>query len=91
VTLSPPRSGTIANSYAPNPYTNGNPLSAGALSWVNPQSFQLISAGIDGQWGYGGGYVATASENLPAFSPDSGSIRKRERDNITNFTGGKIE
>ena len=99
------RSFAVANakilSGSPNPYTNGNPIPpivngsfAAPVSWVNPQTFQLFSAGADGQWGYGGGYDANASERLPVYPNDtiSGATRtSRERDNITNFTGGKIE
>lgn len=80
---------------APNPYTNGNPVPTGGapVSWVNPQSFQLISAGVDRQWGYGGGYEANSNEKLPIYPGESllSTTRKREDDNLTNFTGGKIK
>jgi prepilin-type N-terminal cleavage/methylation domain-containing protein len=91
---------SVIVSGAPNPYTNGNPITAlvgvnthAPVSWVNPQTFQLISAGGDGQWGYGGGYEATSNEKLPTYPNDTiqPTVRVRERDNVTNFTGGKIE
>ncbi len=73
--------------------------------WVNPQSFQIISAGRDGLWGLGGAYDASStSGRLPVFASDqtavtpndttnaeASSLRVRERDNITNFSGGRLD
>jgi len=83
-----------AFSGAPNPYTNSDPTIPKS-GWVNPQSFQLISSGGDGQWGLGGGYEASApNTKLPLYNDPSNSFyttRVRERDNITSFSGGKLE
>lgn len=46
----------------------------------NPKSFQIISAGFDSDYGTGGVFDTT----LPAN-------RSMERDNITNFKGGRLE
>jgi len=46
----------------------------------NPKSFQIISAGVDGDYGTGGVY----DDTLPAN-------RSAERDNITNFKGGRLD
>jgi general secretion pathway protein G len=48
------------NSYSPNPYTTA-PTTTVPLSYINPQSFQIISAGIDGLYGVGGQYVSNAT------------------------------
>jgi prepilin-type N-terminal cleavage/methylation domain-containing protein len=91
-------------SYGPNPYTNSDP-GLQNVSWVNPQSFQLFSSGRDGQWGIGGIYSPnTTGSRLPITAndgPPTGanvlpkgealSLRTRERDNITNFSGGKLD
>ncbi len=85
--------GSPVTSLQPNPYSNGNPIS-NTPNWMNPQSFQIISAGRDGIWGPGGGLEANASEKLPTYPADPagfGVLRQNERDNITNFTQGKIE
>ena len=66
---------------------------------MNPQTFQIISSGIDGQYGVGGQYLPDATgESLP-LDPITGNyasitdltMRVRERDNITNFHNGKLE
>ena len=82
-----------ASSTAPNPYTTGDPTNAKA-GWINPQTFQLLSAGVDGQWGLGGGYEPNSTTRLPAYASDSAAIpalRKRESDNISNFANGKLD
>jgi len=94
----------------PNPYCSGTPVTTGSMSWMNPTSFQLFSAGADRFWGLGGQYVGSgfgASGKLPIFSnpPDSGDInndgnaagiditgvRRREGDNLTNFSSGRLD
>jgi general secretion pathway protein G len=86
----------IATSGAPNPYTAGNPLpGTTGLAYQKPQSFQIISAGRDGQWGYGGGYDSNStSTKLPIYSGEpaaAAGIRQRENDNVANFAGGKLQ
>jgi hypothetical protein len=81
-------------SAAPNPYTTGAALpNNGFASFVNPNSFQIITAGGDGYFGPGGTYAGEiAGEKLPADPPDSTvDLRSRERDNISNFSRGRLE
>lgn len=87
-------------SQPPNPYTSTPtaPTSGGA-TFLNPQSFQIISSGFDGQYGVGGQYLPDSSaESLPVdlstpspYNTSDSSIRRRERDNVTNFHNGKLE
>jgi general secretion pathway protein G len=91
--------GRIAASAGPNPYTVGDPDPATPttnMNWSNSQTFQIISAGRDGLWGMGGAYDASSTGNrLPvgfANDPsDAVAVRKTERDNITNFSGGRLD
>jgi len=46
-----------------------------------PNGYQIISPGLDGQYGTGGNYV----------SPGDVDARKPEQDNITNFAGGALQ
>ncbi len=94
----------VTASGAPNPYTIGdadpkttaNPTPQ-STTWVNPQTFQIISAGRDGFWGLGGPYDGSSSgARLPLYTATNdaatyGVLRTRERDNITNFAGGKLD
>lgn len=79
----------------PNPYTLTTSV-ATTVQWLNGQSFQLVSAGVDGQYGVGGLYSAGAEEPLPVDaanitpSTDPG-IRQRERDNLASFHQGTLE
>jgi prepilin-type N-terminal cleavage/methylation domain-containing protein len=89
----------VTASAGPNPYTIGDADPATPttnMNWVNPQTFQIISAGRDGLWGPGGPYDASSSSNkLPTgFANDpsnAATARKFERDNITNFSGGRLD
>lgn len=103
---SPP---TPALSPAPNPYTSVSSAAYNGTTYVsttflNPQSFQIISSGVDGTYGLGGQYLPDASESLPYDTtpvPGGGpyinnnilrfGIRISERDNVTNFHNGKLE
>ncbi len=85
---------------APNPYTSTTTVSStGLAKFLNGQSFQIISSGIDGQYGVGGQYTPnTTGEALPLdtsipdpYNTSDTTIRVRERDNITNFHNGKLE
>jgi len=99
-----------AGSFAPNPYTNGSPVVAAGNTtnpeYINKSSFQIISAGIDGQFGPGGAYKASVADPLaavPAPTPPSTlyptllpaglspTMRLREKDNVTNFKGGRLD
>ena len=58
------------------------------LEAMNPKSYQLISPGADGEYGWGG-VLNTAMEMVETSSnPNFG--RYAERDNITNFKGGTV-
>ena len=87
-----------AVSPAPNPYTTTTtaPFSGTTFvvpTFVNPQTFQIISPGSDGLYGVGGQYSPNnTSETLPLDTTSSvyvnttdSSIRVPERDNIDEF------
>ena len=109
VTFPVPVGATITNtsvSPAPNPYTSAltapfNGTIRLATTYFNPQTFQIISSGIDGLYGVGGQYTPNVTgealpldPNLSNYVPSplaDNTIRVRERDNITNFHNGKLE
>src|SRR5271166_4042361 len=109
VTFPVPVGATITNtsvSPAPNPYTSAltAPFSGTiplATTYLNPQTFQIISSGVDGLYGVGGQYTPNVTgealpldPNLSNYVPSplaDNTIRVRERDNITNFHNGKLE
>src|SRR5262249_39847816 len=65
---------TATQSPSPNPYTSSQPTGIPTISFVNGQSFQIISAGVDGQFGIGGAYTPTStSGTLPAENGISNS------------------
>ena len=89
-----------ASSLVPNPYTSSVTVPGNqSPTFLNPQSFQIISSGIDGLYGMGGQYSPdNATESLPLdtttgvyFGTQENAIRIRERDNVTNFHNGKLE
>ncbi len=92
-----------AVSPAPNPYCTGTPITTGGMSWINPNSFQLFSAGQDRLWGLGGQYIQNSLGSvgkLPVTPNDPGiinsmdftdGIRYRESDNLTNFSSGRLD
>ncbi len=109
VTFPVPVGATITNtsvSPAPNPYTSAltAPFNGSfhlATTYFNPQTFQIISSGVDGLYGVGGQYTPNVTgealpldPNLSNYVPSplaDNTIRVRERDNITNFHNGKLE
>ena len=92
---------------SPNPYTSTATAatSSGTVTYQTPQTFQIISAGADGQYGVGGQYVppSQSSTNALPFDPvhtynggtsaaeTDSSIRRREADNMTNFKSGTLQ
>jgi hypothetical protein len=93
---------------SPNPYTTGEPYTQPAttgqappnVTYQNPQSFQIISPGLDGAYGLGGLYNPNSPTSpLPQYptSPVNLSntsdtdVRNMERDNLTNFHNGKLD
>lgn len=59
----------------PNPYTTtvtantGGALPSGTVTYQKPQTYQIISAGIDGQYGVGGQYTPSTSSSSTASNP----------------------
>lgn len=98
--------GRIIFSPAPNPYTTSLPVpeATGTTPMVpiNRDSYQLFSAGRDRLYGFGGRYDSQAdNDRLPLgpadiggvqlYAPNRNGIRDRERDNIANFSTGRLE
>ncbi|MEI7920838.1 MAG: type II secretion system protein [Planctomycetota bacterium] len=93
--------GNSVPSISPNPYTTGPAAPVGRTpAWQKPQSYQIISAGADRKYGFGGQFAGkTKSEPLPIpdsdltnsfINPLSPSARSVESDNITNFSQGRL-
>jgi general secretion pathway protein G len=93
--------GASGASISPNPYTTGPAFPTGrSPAWQKPQSYQIISAGVDRVYGFGGQFAGkTKSEPLPMdaadlsvprVNPASSSGRFVEFDNITNFSQGRL-
>jgi prepilin-type N-terminal cleavage/methylation domain-containing protein len=79
---------------APNPYAAGPAMPANGLaSFMNPNGFQIISAGSDGYYGPGGSFDAgnTGGDKLPLDADTTPDLRARERDNLTNFSSGRLD
>ncbi|WP_254513332.1 type II secretion system protein [Anatilimnocola floriformis] len=82
------------NCYARALLPNGNnaqtlPYGSAPTAPMNPTSFQILTAGQDGDWG---DLPAPASNMYPAkvFPTDLGGYYKPgDKDNLTNFSGGK--
>ena len=87
----------------PNPYTTSSTVPSTSTSqsptYINAQSFQIISPGADGAYGSGGFYAATSTGSAPELSAAQNSlsnsndagIRVLEWDNLTNFHNGKLQ
>ena len=94
-------SGQKAVSPLPNPYTSTSAADFVAVSgptFLKANSFQIISAGRDGQYGVGGRY--DPASNSTKFEVDAANIspsasatqlRGFENDNLTNFASGKLD
>jgi hypothetical protein len=103
--ISSKTTGVAVESDGPNPYTSTLTVPAtGTITYLNPQSFQIISPGVDGLYGVGGQYInttagTTATNPLPfdgnhtysnqALCTDL-NIRLREQDNLTNVKSGTL-
>jgi general secretion pathway protein G len=95
--------GTSSQSPSPNPYTSGASFTSGnafggapaPITYINNQSFQIISPGVDGLYGLGGTYSSSgAGGALPAqlgTNSKDAAVRVMEKDNLTNFHNGKLE
>jgi len=95
--------GTFVSSISPNPYTTGPAAPVGrSPAWQKPQSYQIISAGSDRKYGFGGQFAGKSkSEPLPLpdsdlnastlfVKPATPNARSVESDNITNFSQGRL-
>jgi general secretion pathway protein G len=89
-----------ASSEPPNPYTSTTTVpTTNVTTFQKPQSFQIISSGVDGLYGVGGQYSPSGGEALPMDSnahvymnsTTDMNIRGSERDNISNFSTGRLE
>ncbi len=69
---------TYAGSGSLRPYGDS---SIATPTWINPVSFQIISAGLDSNFGGGG-----ASAAAPAMFPAGTNYIDNDKDNITNFS-----
>jgi len=90
----------VVVSPAPNPYTTSSPILAPQPpTWVNPNKYQIISAGTDRLFGIGGQFVSNGNDRLPldaAVVTASGqalpsNTRTVEKDNLTNFASGTLD
>ena len=86
---------TTVTSQAPNPYTSSLPVPAGTspASYLNNQSFQILSAGRDRLYGYGGQYVPSSTGARLPIDPNGAGYtdRNAERDNVANFSNGQLD
>jgi general secretion pathway protein G len=77
---------------SPNPYSTSLPVpSTGGAKFINPDTYQIISAGRDRNYGPGGRYDGTSTgERLPA---DGAGIEpvNAGKDNLSNFSQGTLE
>jgi prepilin-type N-terminal cleavage/methylation domain-containing protein len=107
-----PKRTDIISSAEPNPYTADVPLPVDATGniditnhkpreYINKNSYQLFSAGVDNNFGIGGQFDTNNTETslpfpLAAEATATGqslppTIRSRERDNLTNFKNGTLQ
>jgi prepilin-type N-terminal cleavage/methylation domain-containing protein len=88
----------------PNPYTSSpaapnydsakkpSEVNAPLAKYHNNETYQIISAGGDRFYGFGGRYEPGSSQSpLPDDTPKSGADRGLERDNLTNFAASRLD
>lgn len=88
-------------STAPNPYTSSPAVPTNAVTYINANTYQIISAGRDRLYGFGGRYDANSNDRLPIDPNDvtdslivpanNAGIRIREQDNLANFASGRLD
>ncbi len=102
----------IVSSEAPNPYTvvtpinldqygNIDPTNYKPIEYVNKNTFQIFSAGLDNDFGIGGCFNVNNTVDPLTFPATANSqatgqtlpvgIRLREHDNVTNFNAGTLD
>lgn len=86
----------VCLSSPPNPYTASValPTTGGTTVFQSPNTFQIISSGLDGNYGLGGQWSNQGGNTLP-FEPNADNsaddaVRKPEIDNLSNFSAGKL-
>lgn len=86
-------SGNSVSSPSPNPYCTDPPASGSQFpNFINPTSFQIISAGYDSTFGPGGQYSPNSNEAaLPTSGKAGTNARLYEQDNLSNFATGRLE
>jgi general secretion pathway protein G len=88
-------------SMGPNPYTvsaPGAPGFTGPVTWQNPETFQIISAGSDQAFGVGGSFNSNSPSGALAYTDGGGMCaagaaapdRTIENDNLSNFTHSRL-
>lgn len=93
--------GSLTPSISPNPYTTGPAAPTGRNpAWQKPQSYQILSAGADRKYGFGGQFSGKSKDDpLPLpdtdvtgtkVNPADPNARRVESDNITNFSQGRL-
>ena len=68
-------------------YCTAKDSSGVVTSWVNASKFQIICAGLDGDYGEDT-FVASSNTGRKLF-PTGGFYKYGDRDNLTNFSEGK--
>lgn len=76
------------NSYAAQwgvaiPYAKA--FNASQINWMNPDKFQIISAGLDSQY-----YFGPSPDAFRTF-PSGTNYSQADMDNVTNFSNGKLQ
>ena len=62
----------------------GPPYAPSTCTWINPQSFQIFSPGLDGT------YSAPTASGQPLQFPSGGNYQNNTFDDITNFSNGRL-
>lgn len=93
----------LLESPGPNPYTSSrnvvvNGMALARPAYINPNSFQIISAGLDRFYGFGGPFLSNSSKKFPLFNsnvqelPNESALRVTlEADNLTNFNTSRLD
>jgi prepilin-type N-terminal cleavage/methylation domain-containing protein len=69
--------------------TTGNGTGSVPLTYVNPSSFQIISAGLDGNYGVGNCSYPSGGTTYGPTTPAVNAYGSGDLDNLTNFPSGQ--
>jgi Tfp pilus assembly major pilin PilA len=78
------------------PYAGANLVGGSAMQWLNPNTFQILSSGLDNQYGPIDGNVgritvpSTGAVYLGGQPGNANTLSTEESDNLANFTDGTI-